>query len=134
LGLIVGATLGAIGSIYYIGSVELSIGIPPPTNPSFTLLIIPQFWYALGIIVAVLVALTGFIFEPDFGWMIVSIFAGGLEMVLGYFLYEFSVLSLGLAAAAEVPVNIGQMSVGLIVAIPVVRVVWRYLPYLRKAL
>ena len=77
--------------------------------------------------------MTGFIFEPDFGWLVLSVFAGGLEMVFGYFLYEFFVL-VGPGAIAEVPVNIGQMSIGLIVAIPVVRVVWRYLPDLRRAI
>jgi len=132
LGLVVGITLATVGSIYYTGQVELRIGIPPPENPSLTLSIIPEFWYGLGMIVAVLVSLTGFILEPFFGWMLISVLIGGLEMVFGYFLYEFFVLGFGFAAAAEVPVNIGQMSVGLIVAIPVVRVVWRYLPDLRK--
>ena len=133
MGFVVGTALGSVGSTYYTGQMELYLGIPPPETPSITLNILPEFWYILGIMVAVLIALTGFIFEPNFGWMIVSILAGGLEMVSGYFLYEFFVL-IGPGAIAEVPINIGQMSVGLIVAVPVVRVVWRYLPDLRKAI
>ena len=44
---------------------------------------------------------------------------GGLEMVAGYFLYEQFVLGYAFAAAlAEVPLNISQMLVGLIVASP----------------
>jgi len=133
VGFLVGVVLGVVGSIYYTGEVELYLGIPPPESPSLILNVVPEFWIGLGVIVAVLIAMTGFIFEPDFGWLVLSVFAGGLEMVFGYFLYEFFVL-VGPGAIAEVPVNIGQMSIGLIVAIPVVRVVWRYLPDLRRAI
>jgi uncharacterized membrane protein len=51
-------------------------------------------------------------------------------MVTGYFLYEQ--LFLGVFALAEVPVNIGQMTIGLVVAIPVVKVVRRALPQLKR--
>ncbi|MEM2876047.1 MAG: ECF transporter S component [Candidatus Bathyarchaeia archaeon] len=134
LGLLVGVTLGAVGSIYYVGEVELYLGIPPPQSPSLMLNIIPELWYGLGALVTVVVALIGFVFEPDFGWMIISIITGGLEMVFGYFLYESLVLGYGLVAIAEVPINVGQMTVGLIISIPVARVVWRYLPDLRRTL
>jgi hypothetical protein len=43
-------------------------------------------------------------------------------MVLGYFLFESIGLQLGyVTAAIEVPINAGQVLVGLVVAIPVVR-------------
>ena len=61
--------------------------------------------------------------------MISTVF-GGLVMVAGYFLYEQ--LFLGVFALAEIPINIGQMTVGLIVAAPVVKVVRRSLPRLRE--
>jgi uncharacterized membrane protein len=58
---------------------------------------------------------------------------GGLEMVAGYFLYEQLVLSYGIAAAAtEMPFNVVQMWVGLMVAIPVVRIVLRIFPQLKS--
>lgn len=132
MGFLVGVALGSVGSTYYTGQIELYLGIPPPETPSLILNIPPEFWYVLGMMVAILIALTGFTFEPSFGWMIVSILAGGLEMVTGYFLYQFFVL-IGPGAVVEIPVNIGQMIIGLIVAVPVVRVVWRYLPDLRRA-
>jgi len=45
---------------------------------------------------------------------------GGLEMITGYFLYEISVLGYPLVAAlVEVPFNLVQMTLGLLVAIPV---------------
>ncbi|MBS7609859.1 hypothetical protein KEJ36_00965 [Candidatus Bathyarchaeota archaeon] len=46
-------------------------------------------------------------------------------MVLGYFLYEQ--LILGYYAIAEVPVNIGQATVGLLLSIPLVKTVKRIL-------
>ncbi len=130
VGLITGALLGSIGSLYYSGTVDLSIGIPPPQNPT-SIFIPPEFWYSLGALVLVLITLMGFVFEPEFGWFILVIFVGGLEMVVGYFLYEQ--FFLGVAAIAEIPINIGQMIVGLIVSIPIVRAVWRALPSLRAS-
>ena len=47
---------------------------------------------------------------------------GGAAMVVGYFLYESVALQLGyVTASVEVPINVGQVLVGLIVSIPVVR-------------
>ncbi len=66
---------------------------------------------------------------------IVATVAGGLEMVLGYFLYEQFALGYPLAAAlAEVPLNLGQMLVGLIVAIPIMHAVQRFFPQLKSHL
>lgn len=129
VGLIAGVLLGSIGSLYYSGQVELYLGIPPPENPTSLVFVPPQLWYSLGVLVILLTSLVGFVFEPEFGWLVLAILVGGLEMVTGYFLYEQ--FFLGVAAIAEIPVNIGQMTVGLIVSIPVVRAVWRSLPSLR---
>ena len=92
---------------------------------TFTIYVPKAFWYAIGGVTAFLIILMGFVFEPEFGWTIISIFAGGLTMVLGYFLYEQ--LILGVLAVAEIPINIGQMLVGLIVATPVTKAIRRYL-------
>jgi uncharacterized membrane protein len=63
---------------------------------------------------------------------IIAVTVGGLEMVAGYFLYEHLVLNYPIVnAAGEVPFNIVQMLVGLIVSIPVVRIVLRIFPQLR---
>jgi len=129
-GLIVGTLLGVVGSSYYSGSVELYLGIPPPQTPTGILYVPPEFWYLLGAVIVTLITLMGFALEPEFGWMVLVILIGGLEMVIGYFLYEQ--VFLGVAAIAEIPINIGQMTVGLIVSIPVVRAVWRALPSLKS--
>jgi uncharacterized membrane protein len=67
---------------------------------------------------------------------ITSVIVGGLEMVAGYFLYEtlLAVLFPGLEifAIAEVPLNIGQMLVGLIIAVPIMHAVQRVFPQLKS--
>lgn len=128
-GLVAGLLLAGVGSIYYSGSVELYIGIPPPQIPNIVLSVPPVFWYGLGALVTLSTALMGFVFDPEFGWLVLTIIVGGLVMVAGYFLYEQ--FFLGVAAVGEIPLNVGQMSVGLIVSIPIVRAVRRYLPSLR---
>jgi uncharacterized membrane protein len=63
----------------------------------------------------------------------ISTVAGGLEMVTGYFLYEQLILGYPLAAAlVEVPFNLVQMTVGLVVAIPVMHAILRVFPQLKS--
>lgn len=66
----------------------------------------------------------------------ISVAVGGLEMVTGYFLYEtlLAVLfpGLGIFAIAEIPLNIGQMLVGLIIAVPIMHAVQRVFPQLKS--
>jgi uncharacterized membrane protein len=131
LGLIVGVSLAITGSIYYHGDVNLYLGIPPPENPTMTIFVFPEIWYFLGAIVALVIVFIGFKIEPELGQAILSTIGGGLEMVAGYFLYEQIVLS-NPAAIAEVAPNIGQMLVGLIVAIPIQKIVLRSLPQLKN--
>lgn len=51
-------------------------------------------------------------------------------MVIGYFIYEWTLF--GPAALVEVPVNVGQMTVGLLVSMPLVKAVWRRMPQLKE--
>lgn len=63
----------------------------------------------------------------------IAIIIGGLEMVAGYFIYEQIVLGYPLAAAlAEVPFNLIQVAVGLIIALPVVTGVLSVFPQLKS--
>jgi len=64
---------------------------------------------------------------------IISVTAGGLSMVTGYFLYEQLVLGYPLALAlAEVPFNIVQMLIGLAIAVPIMHAVLRVFPQLKS--
>jgi uncharacterized membrane protein len=122
LGLLAGALLITIGSLYYSGEVELTLGqiILP--------LYIPEvFWVILGFIVAITMILAGLLAEPELGWIMISVITGGFMMVLGYFIYEMYLLGwlfgIEAYAIAEVPVNVGQMTVGSIIAIPTSKVI-----------
>jgi uncharacterized membrane protein len=130
IGVLVGALISLIGFLYYSGIVELYSGIPPPESPTSTIFIPMEFWLGLGALVALIIAAIGFVSEPEFGWTVISTIFGGLIMVSGYFLYEQ--FFLGVLAIAEVPVNIGQMTIGLIVAAPVVKIIQRTLPQLKS--
>jgi uncharacterized membrane protein len=63
----------------------------------------------------------------------VAIFIGGFEMVAGYFFYETLILGYPLAlAAVEVPFNIVQMLIGLLVAVPIMHAVLEVFPQLKS--
>jgi len=63
----------------------------------------------------------------------VAVVVGGLEMVAGYFIYEQVVLGYSLPVAlAEVPFNIVQMTIGLVVALPIMYAVQRVFPQLKS--
>lgn len=137
IGLIVGIALGSIGSIYYVGQVELYLGIPPPASPNLTFSVPPEFWYSIGILVVLLIASAGFVFEPELGWLVFTMLMGGAVMVSGYFMYQkfllFPLFGIGdVIPEAEIPINIGQMIVGLIIALPIVKIVKRSLPVLKS--
>jgi len=89
-------------------------------------------WAVLAVGVAAAVYVLG-LRGPQLGAALISMLVGGAEMVIGYFLYEATVIySLGLgemssplAAAAEIPVNIGQAIIGASIAATIVGTVWR---------
>jgi uncharacterized membrane protein len=131
LGIAVGVLLATTGAVYYSGSVALYLGIPPPPEPTVTVFVPAEFWYLLGSVIALVIIFASFKIEPQLGWTIFSTIIGGLAMVIGYFLYEQIVLG-KTAAIFEIPVNIGQMLIGLIIAIPVARFVLRSFPQLKS--
>jgi uncharacterized membrane protein len=126
-----GFLLGWVGFSYYSGKVELTLGVG-----SFTLYVPTEFWISLGVLLAVSIAAVGFLADPEFGWTVFSIITGGFVMVLGYFLYQQFLIgplfNVEVVAIAEVPVNIGQMIIGATIALLIVKVVWRALPYMKQ--
>jgi uncharacterized membrane protein len=131
LAVILGVLLAVLGSTYYVGDVALYLGFSQSATPTLTIFVPREVWYLLGGIVALTIAIVGFRIDPESGRAIVSMIAGGLEMVVGYFLYEQLILG-STTALVEIPVNIGQMIVGLVVAIPIVRIATRSLPQLKN--
>jgi len=131
LGVLVGFMLGWIGSAYYSGEVNLTLG--PGT---FVFQVPVELWLSLGILTALSIALLGLLTDPEFGWTVFSVIVGGLVMVFGYFVYQvffiFPLFNIEVVAIMEIPVNIGQMIIGAIVALPIAKVVWRVFPHLKK--
>ena len=63
----------------------------------------------------------------------IAVLIGGLEMIAGYFIYEHLILGYPLAVAVmEVPFNMVQMLVGLVVAIPILHIILRVFPQLKS--
>lgn len=63
----------------------------------------------------------------------VAVIVGGFEMVTGYFIYETLVLGYPIALAlVEVPFNIIQMLIGLIIAVPIMHAVMSVFPQLKS--
>lgn len=122
LGLLIGISLALVGSTYYSGNIELTLGYI-----IFTQYIPHAFWLALGAAVVISLVSTGLIVEPEVGWTILSVILGGLTMVLGYFIYEAyfigPLFGIEAVAIAEVPINIGQMVIGLVVAVPTAKAI-----------
>ncbi len=130
LGMLAGILLATVGSIY-LTNADIYLGYPSPATPTFSLQIPVFDWYFFGAILALAIVLMGFKLEPDSGRAVLSILIGGLEMVLGYFLYEQLVLG-KTAAVVEIAANILQMTIGLAVAIPVARTISRRIPQFRS--
>jgi uncharacterized membrane protein len=131
LGAVAGFLLGWVGTTYYSGKATLTLG-----SGTFVLYVPTEFWIFLGIITALSIAALGFLADPEFGWMVFSIITGGFVMVLGYFLYQlfliYPLFKIEVVAIAEIPVNIGQMIIGATAALPIAKIVWRVLPYLKE--
>ncbi|MEM3770005.1 MAG: ECF transporter S component [Candidatus Bathyarchaeia archaeon] len=130
IGILVGMLISLIGFLYYSGLVELYSGIVSIENPASTVFVPVEFWFGIGILTVILVTVLALTSEPDFSLTMIACIFGGLLMVFGYFLYEQ--LFLGVFAFAEVPINIGQMTVGLIIAAPIVRIAKQTLPQLKS--
>ncbi|MEA2090094.1 MAG: ECF transporter S component [Thermoproteota archaeon] len=133
----IGVLLGTIGLLYYSGSVDISFGIPALQSGTLSMFIPAELWVCLGVLVILLITGMGMVLEPEVGWQAFAATLGGLTMVSGYFIYQQFFLgwlfpSMKVVALAEIPVNVGQMTIGLIVSIPIVRAVFRAVPTIRK--
>jgi uncharacterized membrane protein len=98
--------------------------VGPQYSASF---VFPSFlWILIAVAVFALVVAGGLRLDPMVGWTILSFLIGGAAMVAGYFIYESFALQEGFVTASiEVPINIGQVLVGLMVSIAVLRSIRR---------
>jgi uncharacterized membrane protein len=116
----VGLLLGILGDLYFTGSYQLTLGLPVggQTNIGFDVPV--ALWVGLGLVAFSLIVVAGYFVNEKVGWTVFAVLAGGSIMVTGYFLYNYVVLAIGFVpSAGEVPFDIGQALVGLLVAIPI---------------
>jgi uncharacterized membrane protein len=123
LSFLFGICLGA--ATYYIGTSFMGV---------FGNALLDQIlWAVVALFLGAFIILMSFMPGTRTSWQTTSIIMGGTEMVVGYFLYETLLAGLfpglGIFAAGEIPVNTGQMLVGMAIALPVLRAVERALPY-----
>ncbi len=120
LALIVSLITYFVGVNFYVGAAEFSIGLFS-AQTTLSIFIPEVFWVVLSVVLFLVIVVAGFLVEPQIGWVVFSVVIGGVEMVLGYFLYEQFVL--GYYAFLEVPFNIAQAVIGLIISIPLYKIV-----------
>lgn len=144
---LIGFFLVALGSIYYSGAQAVtfftqgfSVILPgfsfttaSPTYYQTTISYGVLIWIVLGIAAALFLLFVTLRLGPSNGWPAIAILIGGTEMVCGYLLYETLVLQYGAAAIVEVPANIGQMIIGLIIGLPIARRVKSAIPRLNRS-
>jgi len=120
IGIIISIGVALLGNIFYLGEAEISIGI---SGTQYLINISSFVWYTLGIILLAIIIILGYKYPGELGYIIAMI-CGGIEMIIGYFLYES--LILGVAAYVEILYNAMQMTIGILIALLVVS-------FLRKA-
>jgi uncharacterized membrane protein len=124
--------VGIIGVLQYSGEGSLSLGLPALGTVTIPAVIPQALWVGTAVLAFALLVYAGFSVSPQVGWLALAVLAGGAEMVTGYFVYELGALQLTVQAAlVEVPINVGQFLVGLLVALPLTRAVQRLFPSTR---
>ncbi len=145
--LLIGTLLFGLGTLFYSGPQQssastsglnvtflgFSINTSGPTYFQGIINYGALVWLALGAASTILLLALTLRFDQEKGWPAIAILVGGTEMVLGYFIYEFFPLQYGTAAILEVPANIGQMTVGLILGLPLARRVRSAMPWMNRS-
>lgn len=95
-------------------------------------------WAVVAVFLGAFIIFMSLMPGTKISWQTTSIILGGTGMVAGYFLYENLLATLfpglGIYAVGEIPLNIGQMLVGMTIALPILRAVQRAMPYETNAL
>jgi|Deesub1362A_J573_1020465.scaffolds.fasta_scaffold00012_181 uncharacterized membrane protein len=118
IGVLFGILMYIVGKEFYVGTAEISINLFGATT--MTVDFSEIIWGLSAVIIIILVIGLSWK-KPNYIGYILSTIAGGMTMVLGYFLYEQVIL--GVAALAEVPFNTMQMSIGTALSLLVVSAV-----------
>lgn len=133
-GAVLSVALDYVGSQYLSGSFSVTLGGAWGIPPFVFGFDVPQVaWLAVAALAFVATVIASMRLDLRSGQSVMSVLIGGSEMVAGYYLYESFVLTLiapasvvaTLAPAAEVPFNVAQALIGLLVAVPLVKAIKR---------
>ena len=128
LGVIISILLFVVGTTYYVGELEFTLGLPILGYYNLTLYVPEIFWIILSPIIFIIIVFAGLLLDIELGWIVLSVLLGGSWMVFGYFAYERLIMG-NIAALTEVPINMGQVTVGLLVSIPLYKAIRKILPF-----
>ncbi len=129
-GIAIGTLVWWLGTSYYTGEIELSVGLPAMGYNVIVFALPALLWILIAGAASLSLAASGMVYDSKMGWKVLSVAIGGLEMVLVYFLYEWIIY--GSASIAELPINIGQFTIGMIIAIPLSEAISRRITFLRE--
>lgn len=115
IGIFLATTMYLLGNTFYMGEAEITLGILTPLNITITL---NELIWTIGAILTLILIIGISILKPKYIGYTLSTITGGLEMVLGYYLYEQIVYGPG--AIAEVPFNIMQMIIGTVLGLSII--------------
>ncbi len=116
VGILFGLLLYMLGTRFYVGAAEITVGLGSGFKINFSEIV----WGASSLIVIALIIGLSWRKIEYIGYVLATV-AGGIEMILGYFLYEQ--LILGVAALVEVPFNTMQMTIGTILSLIIVGII-----------
>ena len=124
LSILVGGFIAAAGALLYGaiygGSTELELW-----GRSYSYHIPYWSWVLAGLIVGLIILYAVIKWDPQLASALIGMLVAGTWMVTGYFLYEAFILGYGITAAAEIPINFGQVVIGASIAYTIVSVVRR---------
>jgi uncharacterized membrane protein len=115
IGIGLALVLMVIGILRFSGELYLSGG--PGDAWWLTVIFIPSWvWFLFAIYIGSVTIFLTFRYEPRTAWNATAMLLGGFVMITGYFLYQqFILMAL---AIVEVPANLMQVIVGIMVALP----------------
>ena len=115
LGIILSALLYLLGNAFYMGTAEITLGVISPLNINVSL---NQVIWLGGALITLFLVIAISIFRQEHITYALSTLSGGIEMVLGYFIYEQIIYETG--AVAEIPFNIMQMAIGTVLSLSII--------------
>ena len=122
-GFLFASLLGLLGVLYYGDFINISLNFLHLELVGGNFYVSPILWILISCGWLILVLFFSLRLDYKIALLILSVMLGGFVMVIGYFIYEWFLF--GSAAIVEVPINIGQMTIGGAISIPLTGAILR---------